>query len=179
MGGGCMGVDMSDRTANWLSVLTVLIAAIAVATVLALSVGPAFAKETADYRPLEMIEKAGRLVPGDISGVVELNENGEWRFMLERFPTRPTLRERAQLGKPVGRSKPCLPTGACDSLSECEAELDTICSNAKHGGVDPKTVEITKHANDDGKTCSGDCKQNGAVAFIDCEAPVTDSSGGR
>ncbi len=52
-----------------------------------------------------------------------------------------------------------LPFGACDSEQECE--------DAGHEGVDEETVTVTLHA-DGSQTCSGDCLQGGAVAFVTC-----------
>ena len=59
------------------------------------------------------------------------------------------------------------PFGACDSQEECAAETDDMCENAGHQGVDEETVTVTVHA-DGSKTCSGDCSEGGAVAFITC-----------
>ncbi len=57
--------------------------------------------------------------------------------------------------------------GACDSDAECEQETGDMCASAGHGGVQDDTIEISTH--DDGsKTCSGDCQENGAVAFVTC-----------
>lgn len=61
------------------------------------------------------------------------------------------------------------PHGACDSLEECDEEMDQACTDSGNGGVDSETVELTTH--DDGSiTCSGDCLENGAVAFQTCVA---------
>jgi hypothetical protein len=65
-------------------------------------------------------------------------------------------------------ASPTLPSGACDSDAECEAETERMCKDAGHGGVKKPTVKITKHVNSDGKTCSGDCEYDGAVAFVSC-----------
>jgi len=59
------------------------------------------------------------------------------------------------------------PFGACDSSEECEDETDDMCADAGHEGVDGETVNVTVHA-DGSSTCSGDCTQGGAVAFITC-----------
>ncbi len=59
------------------------------------------------------------------------------------------------------------PDGACDSDEECEDETDEMCADAGHAGVDGETVTVTLHA-DGSSTCSGDCQQGGAVAFITC-----------
>ena len=63
------------------------------------------------------------------------------------------------------------PLGACDSTAECEEETDEMCEEAGQEGVDPETVEITTHENDDGKTCSGDCIGGNGVAFVICNSP--------
>lgn len=57
---------------------------------------------------------------------------------------------------------------ACASIEDCTAATEEMCRNAGHGGVDADTVEINQHANDSGSTCSGDCQQNDAVAFVMC-----------
>ena len=59
------------------------------------------------------------------------------------------------------------PFGACDSEEECEDETDEMCADAGHEGVDDETVTVTVHA-DGSQTCSGDCLQGGAVAFVTC-----------
>ena len=59
------------------------------------------------------------------------------------------------------------PFGACDSDEECEDETDQMCADAGHEGVDEETVTVTVHA-DGSSTCSGDCLQGGAVAFVSC-----------
>jgi len=54
---------------------------------------------------------------------------------------------------------------ACDSKQECEKKVDELCESAGHGGR--KDSEITDHGNGE-STCSGHCKDNGAVAFVTC-----------
>jgi hypothetical protein len=61
-----------------------------------------------------------------------------------------------------------VPLDACASIEDCTDATEEMCKNAGHGGVQEDTVEITQHANDSGATCSGDCDNNGAVAFVDC-----------
>jgi hypothetical protein len=58
--------------------------------------------------------------------------------------------------------------GTCDSDSDCEAKVDSMCKKAGHGGVKEKTVKVTLHS-DGSKTCSASCKDNGAVAFVTCD----------
>jgi hypothetical protein len=107
-----------------------------------------------------------KLPPGQcLRGVIDYDEEKRtWSTVLERW-------ERARLGK--GRAAPTLPTGTCDNKAECQAETNRMCKEAGHGGVDKDSVEITKHANDNGSTCSGDCQKNGAIAFITCAGPKT------
>lgn len=57
--------------------------------------------------------------------------------------------------------------GACDSQQECEDRTDELCEDAGHGGVKNVTVKITIHS-DGSKTCSGNCENNGAIAFVTC-----------
>lgn len=59
------------------------------------------------------------------------------------------------------------PFSACDSQEECEDETDEMCDDAGHEGVDAETVTVTLHA-DGSQTCSGDCNEGGAVAFVTC-----------
>jgi hypothetical protein len=59
------------------------------------------------------------------------------------------------------------PLGSCDSQTDCEAKTEVMCKNAGHDGVDKATVEVTTHL-DGSKTCSGTCKEGGAVAFVTC-----------
>ena len=59
------------------------------------------------------------------------------------------------------------PFGACDSVAECTDETDDMCEDAGHEGVNAETVTVTVHA-DGSMTCSGDCTEGGAVAFITC-----------
>ena len=60
-----------------------------------------------------------------------------------------------------------LPFGACDSDEECEEETDQMCADAGHEGVDEETVAVVSHT-DGSQTCSGDCLEGGAVAFVTC-----------
>ena len=60
-----------------------------------------------------------------------------------------------------------LPFGACDSDQECEEETDQMCADAGHGGVDEDSVMVVSHV-DGSQTCSGDCLEGGAVAFVTC-----------
>ncbi len=66
----------------------------------------------------------------------------------------------------IPRKKPRV-RGACDSDEECEQETGDMCESAGHGGVQDYSVSITTHE-DGSKTCSGDCEENGAVAFVTC-----------
>jgi hypothetical protein len=65
---------------------------------------------------------------------------------------------------------PLVPTGACDTLAECKAKVKRLCEDYDHGTLKPGTEEIVVHAEGGGKTCSGDCTQDGAVAFVTCDA---------
>lgn len=60
------------------------------------------------------------------------------------------------------------PTGTCDSNRECERKVQDMCTDAGHGGVKPTTVKVTVNL-DGSKTCSGDCRNNGAIAFVTCD----------
>jgi hypothetical protein len=59
------------------------------------------------------------------------------------------------------------PTGSCDSTEDCEKKINEMCRDAGHNGVDRDTVQVVTHI-DGSKTCSGDCKSNGAIAFVTC-----------
>jgi len=59
------------------------------------------------------------------------------------------------------------PNGACDSQSECRKKVEELCKGAGHRGAQSLTVTVTTHS-DGSKTCSGDCKGNGAIAFVTC-----------
>ncbi|MEE8473553.1 MAG: hypothetical protein V3S82_10340 [Dehalococcoidia bacterium] len=72
---------------------------------------------------------------------------------------------------PGNQAWPVVPAGACDSLQECEDEMDDACTDAGHGGVDTATVQLVQHANGS-VTCSGDCNLHGAIAFQIC-GPVS------
>jgi hypothetical protein len=58
--------------------------------------------------------------------------------------------------------------GACDSDAECRKKTEEMCQKLGNGGVKEGTVKVTVHV-DGSKTCSGDCSQGGAVAFITCK----------
>ena len=60
-----------------------------------------------------------------------------------------------------------LPFGACDSQQDCEDETEIMCADAGHEGVDEDSVTIVSHL-DGSSTCSGDCLEGGAVAFVTC-----------
>ena len=61
--------------------------------------------------------------------------------------------------------------GTCDSDKDCERKTDEMCKNAGHKGVKPSTAKVTIHL-DGSKTCAGDCKANGAIAFVTCDPTV-------
>lgn len=95
-----------------------------------------------------------------IAGIAELSlVNGTYSYTFE--PVCRSAKSR------VGIACPVVPNGACDTDEECEDKTDEMCEDAGHGGVNEDSVTITMHA-DGGKTCSGDCQQNGAVAFVVC-----------
>jgi hypothetical protein len=54
---------------------------------------------------------------------------------------------------------------ACDSEKECKDKIEELCKGAGHGGR--KNSGITDNGAS-GKTCMGDCKDHGAVAFVTC-----------
>lgn len=55
--------------------------------------------------------------------------------------------------------------GATDSDRECRAKVEKLCKD--HGGASKmKLASVTTHEGDGCRTCSGDCANNGAVAFI-------------
>ena len=62
-----------------------------------------------------------------------------------------------------------LPLGVCDDRDDCKKKIDDLCKKAGHGGVKPKSVELTDHKSG-GTTCSGACANNGAIGFVTCDA---------
>jgi len=118
---------------------------------------------TAKAALLSTLEAMPKPFP-QIAGVAELNEDGDYSFVLLKVDEFGFL-----WGTGVGKAWPVLPDGACDSDDECEEEVDDMCEGAGHGGVTDGSVTITMHA-DGSKTCSGDCQQNGAVGFVICRA---------
>lgn len=63
---------------------------------------------------------------------------------------------------------PVLPDGACDSTEECATATSKMCKDAGHGDIKEDSTTITEHISGGGSTCSSDCKNNGAVAFVTC-----------
>ncbi len=53
--------------------------------------------------------------------------------------------------------------GATDSQQECEDATDELCEDAGHGGSSGSELTATAQG---GCTCSADCDENGAVAFV-------------
>ena len=62
--------------------------------------------------------------------------------------------------------------GACDSVDDCEDEVDTLCDDAGFDGAQEGMSEITVHENGDrtcSGPCSGGCNDNGCpTAMISC-----------
>jgi hypothetical protein len=115
---------------------------------------------TAKMNHLEMISEHN--MPWcEIHGLTRYTPTGELETVLSRIP-------RARLS--TGRAEHKAPTGTCDTDGECKDKIEELCKRDGHGGVKSDTVKIVVHA-DGSKTCSGDCKDNGAIAFVTCARP--------
>ena len=111
---------------------------------------------------IEMIDKLAGV--DSVQGVMTLDRSGYvLGIVVERVP-RP-LGHRGRYSTPGAWA--VLPTGVCDDKDDCKKKIERLCKDAGHGGAKEETVDITPH-DDGGATCSGDCKHNGAVAFVTC-----------
>lgn len=65
------------------------------------------------------------------------------------------------------------PLGSCDSTADCEKKTKEMCEQAGHGGVKKNSAAVKDHG-DGSKTCSANCQDNGAVAFVTCQRAAAD-----
>ena len=62
------------------------------------------------------------------------------------------------------------PDSATDTEEECGEETTTMCEDSGNGGTENHEPELTD-TEQGGCTCSQECDQNGAVAFISSDSP--------
>lgn len=128
-----------------------------------------------DHRmaPLEQVKKVAAMAPGQgplytvMNVRAELPADGDYGHLVLNATPEDLAGQLGLFDGVSWRPGYVTESSACDSKSECQTKTDNMCSNAGHGGVLPKTVQVTVHI-DGTKTCSGDCKGGGAVAFVTC-----------
>ncbi len=109
------------------------------------------------------------LVGVNIGVFVPPRDPDKWTIIASRWrPSGSEFDRAAANGFSIVWQEP--PTGyafcaATDSVEECTAALDTACAEAGHGGVSGGSVTLAE-GTDGCMTCSGDCTQHSAVAFI-------------
>jgi len=163
---------MSSRALALITVLGVLMLALGLATLLAMS-AQAKGPDGGDNPPAQTLTPQEELA----KAVIHLKESlgtsniqgvmipgTTWvasRWEPNNATKRQWLKEKGSLAWPV------IPTATCDSDEECEEDMDDACSESGNGGCDSETVQVSEDENG-GHVCSCDCTSNGAVAFAIC-----------
>ncbi len=163
-------IRMSSRTLAVITALGVLALVMALATAIAVHAkGPDGGLEDPPVKALtpdEELALAATMLKQSLgtNSVAGIMQPGT-RWVITRWkPSRAAIRDLSR-GSSMGW--PVIPEGDCSSDQECTDAMEEACTDAGHGGVQTDTVKIVTHA-DGSQTCSGDCEDNGAIAFVIC-----------